>query len=471
MDDILKIADDPSLLIDELPNLNKTEETKIVNNKIEEENINISTIEDVLDNKSDLSNDIIHSDISDDVIDENLSLEETINTEDNIETEETITEEHLEDISEEETYNDEMLEDIILEDNIEEEILEDISAQESLEETLSEDIIEDIEEVKEEIPEKDAEEIQETVQETKKKGVLDKYGENLTNKEYVTNPAIARDLEIEKTILTLLTPDKSAILVGKAGIGKTAIVEGIGYLIQHNKVPKAIGGYEIIKVNTSSLTGKYTTEDGTEELRINILLNELQNAKDTILFIDEIHTLVIESRNSGIDFLNAMKPALSRGDIKVIGATTLDEYNQYLIKDKAFLRRFEKIEVEEPNAETTVKILMGSYPRIERKTGVKFGYPEYIIESIMTFIVDMTSEYKRIYELGSRYPDNALALLSKAFSYAKFDDSEYVKFKHIYKAIMNCQSVYSDVIKKESEVFKEKFKDHLERENVDLNDY
>ena len=99
MDDILKIADDPSLLIDELPNLNKTEETKIVNNKIEEENINISTIEDVLDNKSDLSNDIIHSDISDDVIDENLSLEETINTEDNIETEETITEEHLEDIS------------------------------------------------------------------------------------------------------------------------------------------------------------------------------------------------------------------------------------------------------------------------------------------------------------------------------------------------------------------------------------
>lgn len=307
--------------------------------------------------------------------------------------------------------------------------------------------------------------------EEKRKSVLEKYGENLSTKTYVTNPAIARDNEIEKTILTLLTPDKSAILVGKAGIGKTAIVEGIAYKIQNNTVPKAISNYDIIKVNTSQLLGTYTSEDGTEELRINILLNELENASNTILFIDEIHTLVIESRKSGTDFLNAMKPALSRGDIKVIGATTLDEYNQYLIRDKAFLRRFEKIDVAEPDAETTVKILMGSYPRIEKKTGVKLQYSTFTIESIMKFIVDMTSEYKRIYELGSRYPDNALALLSKAFSYAKFDNSEVVTFKHIYKAIMNCQSVYSDVIKKESEKFKIEFKEYLDKENVDLNDY
>lgn len=305
----------------------------------------------------------------------------------------------------------------------------------------------------------------------KRKSVLEKYGENLSTKTYVTNPAIARDSEIEKTILTLLTPDKSAILVGKAGIGKTAIVEGIAYKIQNNTVPKAISNYDIIKVNTSQLLGTYTSDDGTEELRINILLNELENASNTILFIDEIHTLVIESRKSGTDFLNAMKPALSRGDIKVIGATTLDEYNQYLIRDKAFLRRFEKIDVEEPDAETTVKILMGSYPRIEKKTGVKLQYSTFIIENIMKFIVDMTSEYKRIYELGSRYPDNALALLSKAFSYAKFDNSEVVTFKHIYKAIMNCQSVYSDVIKKEAEKFKVEFKEYLDKENVDLNDY
>lgn len=305
----------------------------------------------------------------------------------------------------------------------------------------------------------------------KRQSVLEKYGENLTSKKYITNPAIARDDEIEKTILTILTPDKSAILVGKAGIGKTAIVEGIAYKIQKGDIPNALRNYDIIKVNTSSLLGKYETEDGTEELKINILLKEVENAANTILFIDEIHTLVIESRNSGIDFLNAMKPALSRGDIKVIGATTFDEYNQYLIRDKAFLRRFEKIDVEEPSAETTVQILMGSYPRIEKSTGVKLAYQKYVIENIMRFLVDMTSEYKRVYELGSRYPDNTLSLLSKAFSYAKFDNSEYVTFKHIYKAIMNCKSVYSDVIKKEAEVFKTKFKEYLDKEDVDLNDY
>ena len=305
----------------------------------------------------------------------------------------------------------------------------------------------------------------------KKKSILEMYGENLSKKKYITNPAIARDDEIEKTILTILTPDKSAILVGKAGIGKTAIVEGIAYKIQNNDVPNAIKGYDIIKVNTSSLLGKYVGEDGNEELKINMLLKEVEKASNTILFIDEIHTLVIESRNSGVDFVKAMKPALSRGDIKVIGATTLDEYNQYLIRDKAFLRRFEKIDVAEPDAETTVKILMGSYPKIEKQTGVKLAYSNFVIENIMKFIVDMTSEYKRVYELGSRYPDNALALLSKAFSYAKFDNSEFVTFKHIYKAIMNCQSVYSDVVKKEAEVFKVKFKDFIEKENVDLNDY
>ena len=304
-----------------------------------------------------------------------------------------------------------------------------------------------------------------------KKSMLEKYGENLTTKVYVTNPAIAREEEIEKTILTILTPEKSAILVGKAGIGKTAIVEGIAYKIQRDEVPNAIKDYDIIKVNTSSLLGKYETEDGTEELRINILLKEVEKAQNVILFIDEIHTLVIESRNSGVDFVNAMKPALSRGDVKVIGATTLDEYNQYLIRDKAFLRRFEKIDVEEPDAKTTVKILMGSYPRIEKQTGVKLAYSRFVIEKLMTFIVDMTSEYKRVYELGSRYPDNALSLLSKAFSYAKFDNSPFVTFKHFYKAIMNCQSVYSNVVKEESEKFKKEFKDFLEKENVDLNDY
>ncbi|MEG2351254.1 MAG: AAA family ATPase [Bacilli bacterium] len=304
-----------------------------------------------------------------------------------------------------------------------------------------------------------------------KNSILKMYGENLSTKKYVTNPAIERDEEIEKTLLILLTPDRSALLIGKAGIGKTAIVEGIGYQIQNGNVPNALKNYDIIKVNTSSLLGSTASIDGNTETRVHLLLKELESRKNTILFIDEIHTLVIESKNSGIDFINALKPSLSRGDIKIIGATTTDEYNQYLIRDKAFLRRFEKVEVLEPSAETTVKILIGSYPKIETITGVKLAYSPFVIENIMKFIVDMTSEFKRVYELGSRYPDNSLALLSKAFSYAKFDNSQYVTFKHIYKAIMNCKSVYSDVIKKEQEVFKITFKDFIEKENVDLNDY
>ncbi len=303
-----------------------------------------------------------------------------------------------------------------------------------------------------------------------KGGILDTYGENLSTKKYITNPAIARESEIEKTILILLSPDRSALLIGKAGIGKTAIVEGIGYQIQKGNVPNAIKGYDIIKINTSSLLGT-SMNNGNTEMRIHLLLEELTKRKNTILFIDEIHTLVIESRNSGIDFVNALKPALSRGDINVIGATTIDEYNQYLIRDKAFLRRFEKVDINEPSAETTVQILMGSYPKIEKQMEVKLAYSKFVIENIMKFIVNMTSEYKRVYELGSRWPDNALSLLSKAFSYAKYDNNEFVTFKHIYKAIMNCQSVYTDVIKKEAEQFKIIFKDFLEKENVDLNDY
>lgn len=305
----------------------------------------------------------------------------------------------------------------------------------------------------------------------KKVSIIDSYGDNLTIKKYITNPSIARDEEINKIILILLTPEKSAILTGKAGIGKTSIVEGLGYRIQNDNVPDALKGYQIIKINTSSLLGSISSE-GTEETRLQLLVDEVKEKENIILFIDEIHSLVISSQNdNGIDFINMLKPGLDRGSIKIIGATTTDEYSRYLIRDKAFLRRFEKVEIEEPSFDTTVKIMMGTYPRIEAQTGVKLDYSNFTIETIMKFIVDMTSEFKRVYELGSRYPDNSLALLSKAFSFAKFDNSPVVKFKHIYKAIMNCQSVYPDVIKKEQARFKVVFKDWIEQENLDLTDF
>ena len=115
-----------------------------------------------------------------------------------------------------------------------------------------------------------------------------------------------------------------------------------------------------------------------------------------------------------------------------------------------------------------MEILIGTLPKIEKRTGAKLMYSSYVQRKIMEFITDITSEYKRIYEIGSRYPDVALALLSKCFTYARFENSEYVTFKHIYEAIVNCNSVYDDVIKKELVEFKRIFKEYLEKENVEM---
>ena len=298
--------------------------------------------------------------------------------------------------------------------------------------------------------------------------MLNTYAEDLSKKEYVTNPAIARDEEIKKLILILLSPEKSAVLTGKPGIGKTAIVEGLNYLIQRKEVPNALLNTKIYKINTSSLLGTYTS-DGVQDSKLQLLINEIMGKKDIILFIDEIHTLVTASKNGDVDFLNMLKPGLDRGDIKIIGATTTQEFEENLLKDKAFLRRFERIEVEEPDQETTVKIIVGTTKKIEKATGVRWPYTTWVLENVCKFIVNMTSEYKRVYENNSRYPDVSLALLSKCFTYARFENSDIVTFKHIYEAIKNCTSVYSDVVQKEIIVFKDTFKEFLEKENVELN--
>lgn len=288
-------------------------------------------------------------------------------------------------------------------------------------------------------------------------GLLEKYGENFTERKYITNPAIGRDEEIKELILILLTPEKSGILVGKPGIGKTAIVEGLGYRIQRGEVPEALKGYSIWKLNTASLIG---VMPGTNEPKITMLLNEIKDTEKLILFIDEIHTLIgTEAGGSGMDFAQVFKPGLDRGNIKMIGATTTEEYDQYILRDKAFVRRFQKVEVEEPSREHTIKILMGTLPKFEYKTGVKMKYTPFIQEKIMAFIVDLTSEFKRVYEFSARYPDIALTIVQQAFSYAVFDDKKEVDIRDFKKAIQNTKLVYPDVIKKELDNFYREFSD------------
>lgn len=291
--------------------------------------------------------------------------------------------------------------------------------------------------------------------------ILEKFSDNLTDVKYITNPAIARDEEIKKLILVLLTPEKSAVLVGKPGIGKTAIVEGLAYRIQRHEVPNALDGYTIYRVNTTALL----TNNG-EENRVLKLVEELKEKDKVILFIDEIHTLI---GSGSLDLANMFKEGLSRGTIKMIGATTTDEYERYILRDKAFLRRFEKVDVSEPTEEMTVEILLKTLPKLEQQTGVVLPYTDFINEKIMKFIVNMTTEYKRVYEISSRYPDIALVILRQCFSNAIYDNRKTIDFKNIYDAIRTTKAVYPDVIKKELVRFKEVFSEELKEENIEVN--
>lgn len=297
--------------------------------------------------------------------------------------------------------------------------------------------------------------------------VLNNFGTDLTKKNYVTNPAIARENEIKKAIIILLTPEKSALLVGKPGIGKTAIVEGIAYLIQKNLVPNALKGYRIVSIPSTALLGKIVL-DGQEVLVATQLVKELKNTEKTILFIDEIHTLIGANDAGPMDLANILKAGLDRGDIKVIGATTTIEYETYILKDRAFLRRFEKIDVLEPDETTTVKILKGSLPKIEKQTGIKFKYNDYVTELLLKAIVSATSEFKRVYGVAAMYPDVSLSILTQAFSHALFSNKTQVDILDVYNAIRNSKKIYPDSIVKELNLFREQFKDLCKDENIVL---
>ena len=297
--------------------------------------------------------------------------------------------------------------------------------------------------------------------------VIDTYGEDLTAKTYITNPAIAREEEIKKLILVLLTPEKSGLLVGKAGIGKTAIVEGLAYLIQKNEVPVALQGYKIIKLNSTSLQGKITI-NGREEMVISLLMEEIKGLGKIILFIDEIHTLMGQTKENPMDLANILKPGLDRGDIKAIGATTTEEYETYVIRDRAFLRRFERIEVLEPSEAVTVQILLGTIPKIEKQTNCKFVQNEYLRQLLIESIVSATSEFKRVYGLSAMYPDISFSVLQASFSNALFENRSEVTILDVYNAIKTSKRIYPDSIVKELNLFREKFKKYTNELGIEL---
>lgn len=341
--------------------------------------------------------------------------------------------------------------------NIDEEILKDSS---NMEEDKEEFNYEDNDNTSPVVKSTLLDELRLKEQQTGKISILAHYGDDFCSRDYITNPAIGRKEEIKQLILILLTPEKSGILVGKPGIGKTSIVEGLAYQLQRNNVPDALKGYRIVSVKTTSLLG--TLPSG--ETRLQTLIDELKELDKIILFIDEIHMLMGATSESSLDFANMFKESLGRGSIKMIGATTNDEYERYVLRDKAFVRRFQRVDVEEPTREQTIKILMGTLPKIEKNTGAKLKYSSYIQSEIMAFIVDITTEYKRVYGIGSRYPDICLTLLSQAFSQAVFDNRGEVNIFDIRNAIENSKNIYPDVIRKELVNFDTKFKQIIDEE-------
>ena len=236
---------------------------------------------------------------------------------------------------------------------------------------------------------------------------LDSFGRDLTElaREGQLDPVIGRKNEIERVIQILCRRQKNnPVLLGEAGVGKTAIVEGLAQMVISSSVPEILHDRRIVVLDLAMMVAG-TKYRGQFEERIKAVMNEVRRAKNVILFIDELHTLVGAGGAEGaIDASNVLKPALSRGEIQCIGATTFDEYRKYIEKDAALARRFQPIHVEPPSKADTIEILKGLRDRYEAHHRVQ------ILEEAREAAVAMSDRYITNRSL----PDKAIDVLDEA---------------------------------------------------------
>jgi len=270
---------------------------------------------------------------------------------------------------------------------------------------------------------------------------LDHFGRDLTElaRRGKLDPIIGRENEIERVTQILSRRKKNnPVLIGEPGVGKTAIVEGLAERIVEGKVPQTLENRRVVTLDMASLVAG-TKYRGQFEERLKAVMNEIVNSKDVIIFIDELHTIVGAGGAEGsLDASNIFKPALSRGELQCIGATTLNEYRKYIEKDGALERRFQTVMVEAPSADDTLKILQGLRPKYEEHHKVK------ISDEALDAAVKLSDRYIS----GKFQPDKSIDVLDEAGSRAHL--SSFTKppvFSELEQDILGIQKDKEQAVK------------------------